>query len=116
MHTIPNTESHALVLWISSNILFHVAINVDPDARIPNMSFTWDVRIISATAEMKPEDTGPEIKSIRKPEKEEYDKTIDYVPSNETLNILFNIFLIFNILDWTHNLNELINIPGQIVK
>lgn len=77
MHTIPNTESHALVLWISSKILLHVAIKVDPEARMPNMSFTWDVRIISATAEMKPEDTGPETKSMRKPERQKYHKTID---------------------------------------
>lgn len=38
-----------------------------PLALIPKMSFTCDDRMIKATALVKPEDTGPETKSIRKP-------------------------------------------------
>lgn len=69
IHTIPRTASQGWVFWISSNILFQLPTNVDPDALMPNTSFTWEVTIIRATADVKPEDTGPETKSIRKPER-----------------------------------------------
>lgn len=34
---------------------------------MPKMSFTCDVKIIKAAADVNPEDTGPEMKSIIKP-------------------------------------------------
>lgn len=33
------------------------------------MSLTWDVAIIIAAADVKPAETGPDMKSIKKPEK-----------------------------------------------
>lgn len=45
----------------------HICTNVLPFAAIPKMSFICDDKIIKATALVKPEDTGPETKSMRKP-------------------------------------------------
>lgn len=50
-------------------MFFHISVNTDPGACTPKISFTCDVKIIKATAEVNPDDTGPEMKSIRKPEK-----------------------------------------------
>lgn len=67
MQEIPKTASQTLVLWISLKIFPHISVNTDPGAYIPRMSLTWEVRMIKATADVKPEDTGPEMKSMRKP-------------------------------------------------
>lgn len=36
---------------------------------MPRRSFSWDVAITIAAADVKPAETGPDIKSIRNPEK-----------------------------------------------
>lgn len=43
-------------------------MKVVPEVVMASMSLTCDVTIISATAEVNPEETGPETKSIRNPE------------------------------------------------
>lgn len=48
-----------------------MSTNVDPVTVIAKRSFTCDVTIINATADVKPDDTGPDTKSIRKPEIED---------------------------------------------
>ena len=45
----------------------HICTKVVPPPFIPKISLTCDERIIKATALVKPDDTGPETKSIRKP-------------------------------------------------
>lgn len=44
-----------------------MSIRVDPTARIPIMSLTWDTTISMATADVNPAFTGPEMKSIKNP-------------------------------------------------
>lgn len=46
----------------------HIWTNVLPLVVIASISFTCDVIIIKATADVNPDDTGPETKSIIKPE------------------------------------------------
>lgn len=67
MQVIPKTVSVALISFILSNIWPQISINVEPFAAIPNIFFICDVTIIKETADVKPEDTGPDTKSIRKP-------------------------------------------------
>ena len=67
MQQIPTMGSHRVVFLIFLKMLIHISRNVFPLAFIPKISFTWDVKIISATADVKPEDTGPDTKSIIKP-------------------------------------------------
>jgi len=45
-----------------------VSTNLPPETVTPKTSLTWDVAIIMAAAEVKPADTGPDIKSIKNPE------------------------------------------------
>jgi hypothetical protein len=45
----------------------HISTNVLPLPLIPKMSLTCDDKIIKATALVKPDETGPDTKSIRKP-------------------------------------------------
>lgn len=45
----------------------HISTKVLPPPLIPKMSFICDDKIIKATALVKPDDTGPDTKSIRKP-------------------------------------------------
>lgn len=66
----PRIVSHNFVLWISENIPFQISIKLFPDTTIPRISLTWDVRITRAAADVKPEPTGPDIKSIRNPRME----------------------------------------------
>jgi hypothetical protein len=47
--------------------LLQVSTNVAPDAVIPSTSFIWEVIIIKATAEVNPDETGPDTKSIKNP-------------------------------------------------
>lgn len=56
-----------MVLWISLKMLVQVWIKVPPDAVIPRTSLICDVTMIRATADVKPDDTGPETKSMRNP-------------------------------------------------
>jgi hypothetical protein len=69
IQAMPSPRSERLVLWMSSDILTHISIKVPPLALIPRTSFTWEEIIKSDTADVKPEDTGSEIKSIIIPEK-----------------------------------------------
>lgn len=41
---------------------------------MPSKSFTWDVAITIAAADVKPAETGPDMKSIRKPLQDEIKK------------------------------------------
>lgn len=67
MHVIPSTVSHTRMLWMSLKIDCQISRNVVPLAEIPKTSLICDVTIISDTAEVNPEDTGPDTKSTRKP-------------------------------------------------
>lgn len=51
-------------------MLCHISMNCEPLAEMPRMSLTCDVTIIKATADVKPELTGPDTKSIKNPNKE----------------------------------------------
>lgn len=42
-------------------------MKVDPEASMFRMSLTCDVTIMSAAADVNPEDTGPDIKSMMNP-------------------------------------------------
>lgn len=64
----PTSVSHKDVLWMSWEMEIHIWTNVLPLVVIASISFTCDVIIIKATADVNPEDTGPETKSIIKPE------------------------------------------------
>lgn len=67
MQLNPKTVSHSLVSEICSNICSHTSRNFPPEKFNPKMYFTCVVAIIIAAADVKPIDTGPEIKSIRNP-------------------------------------------------
>jgi len=67
MQDIPKVVSQTDVVCISLPILCHISINWEPLAEIPRISLTCDVTIIKATADVKPELTGPDTKSIRNP-------------------------------------------------
>lgn len=69
MQDAPRAASQADVSCISPPILCHISINWEPLAGMPRMSLTCDVTIIKATADVKPELTGPDTKSIRNPKK-----------------------------------------------
>lgn len=63
----PRMGSHSLVLWMSSKTLVQMEMKVEPLAWMPRMSFTCVDTMMMATAEVKPEDTGPDTKSMMKP-------------------------------------------------
>lgn len=67
MHVAPRTASQTEVRCTPSAMLFHNCTKVEPFAFIPSISFIWDVTIIRATADVNPELTGPDTKSIRNP-------------------------------------------------
>lgn len=67
MQATPRTVSHVLVSFMERNRLSQFSIKVFPDARIPNMSLTCDVTMIRAAADVNPEETGPDMKSITNP-------------------------------------------------
>lgn len=46
---------------------------------MPSKSFTWDVAITIAAADVKPAETGPDMKSIRKPLQDEIKKKKKHV-------------------------------------
>ena len=64
----PSTVSQSLVSPIALNRLSQFLTKVLPDALIPRTSLTCEVTIISAAADVNPDDTGPDMKSITKPE------------------------------------------------
>lgn len=85
MQLTPSTASHNLVFVISLNIDSHCCRKVVPCTWMARMSFTCDVRITRATAEVKPDDTGPDMKSIIKPGKR--DEFTCYFDTNKMLLI-----------------------------
>lgn len=67
MQDMPMTASHGCVLCMSLKMLFQVCTKVVPEAIMPRTSLTCEVTMIRAQAEVNPEDTGPDTKSIRNP-------------------------------------------------
>jgi hypothetical protein len=67
MQNAPRIASQVEVSCINSPMLCHISINCEPLAEIPRISLICDVTIIKATADVKPELTGPDTKSIRNP-------------------------------------------------
>lgn len=67
MHEQPKTVSENLMPSMFLTIVRHISTKVVPPPFIPKMSFICDDKMINATALVKPDDTGPETKSIRKP-------------------------------------------------
>lgn len=63
----PSAASQAEVSCKCPTRLFHISRNCEPCAGIPSISFTCDVIIIRATADVNPELTGPDTKSIKNP-------------------------------------------------
>lgn len=64
MHMIPAIVSQSCILDISFKIEVHISTNVEPCAVIPIKSLIWDDTIRIATAEVNPDDTGPDTKSM----------------------------------------------------
>lgn len=67
MQETPKSVSLNLSPPMLLKIDFHISRNVVPLAVIPNTSLTCDDRMIKATALVKPLETGPDTKSMRKP-------------------------------------------------
>jgi hypothetical protein len=67
MQLNPSAVSHTRIPSMLSIIDDHICTNVVPFALIPKMSLTCDERMINATALVKPDETGPETKSIKNP-------------------------------------------------
>lgn len=66
---MPSTASQSRVSEMEWRMFSHVSRNFPPEKESPRTSFTWDVAMIMAAAEVNPADTGPEMKSIKKPKK-----------------------------------------------
>lgn len=67
MHISPNNVSPSLKLHMSLDIDTIMSNRVVPAALIPIKSFICDATMSMATADVNPEFTGPEMKSIKKP-------------------------------------------------
>lgn len=67
MQTSPSTASHSLVSPMCSKIFRQTSRNLPPLMLMPRISFTWLVAMIMAAADVKPTETGPDIKSIKNP-------------------------------------------------
>lgn len=67
MHATPRTVSQVRVSPMERNRLSQFSMKVFPDALIPKTSFTCDVTMIKAAADVNPEETGPDMKSITNP-------------------------------------------------
>ena len=67
MQTTPRTESQSRVPPMASIIFIQYSMKVFPVALIPNTSLTCDVTMIRAAADVNPEETGPDMKSITNP-------------------------------------------------
>lgn len=67
MQDAPRAASHPEVSCMFAAIFCHISRNWEPLAEMPRISLICDVTIIRATADVKPELTGPDTKSIKKP-------------------------------------------------
>lgn len=67
MQATPRTVSQVRVSFMARNRLSQFSMKVFPDALIPNISLTCDVTMIRAAADVNPEETGPDMKSITNP-------------------------------------------------
>jgi len=67
MQTTPRTESQSRVSPMAPIIFSQYSMKVLPVALIPNTSLTCDVTMIRAAADVNPEETGPDMKSITNP-------------------------------------------------
>lgn len=67
MQATPRTVSQVRVSFIALNRLIQFSMKVFPDAFIPSTSLTCDVTMIRAAADVNPEETGPDMKSITNP-------------------------------------------------
>lgn len=67
MQMKPSTGSHREEFFSDLKMEIHCCKNVVPVTVIANRSFTCEVAIISATADVKPDETGPETKFMRNP-------------------------------------------------
>lgn len=68
MQVIPKTVSQSLASRMFEMMLIHISRKVLPVTWMLKMSFICDVTMIRATAEVKPDETGPDTKSMMKPE------------------------------------------------
>lgn len=83
MQVTPRTASQAEVSCICSARFLHISINCEPLAGMPSTSFICEVMIIKATADVKPELTGPDTKSIRNPGTHIIEPTYTYIYERE---------------------------------
>jgi hypothetical protein len=67
MQLNPRNVSDIRIPSILSKIDDHISTNVVPLPLIPKISLTCDERMMRATALVKPDETGPDTKSIRNP-------------------------------------------------
>ena len=67
MQTTPKTESQSRVFPMAPIRFIQCSMKVVPVAVIPNTSLTCDVTMIRAAADVNPEETGPDMKSITNP-------------------------------------------------
>lgn len=67
MQENPKMVSLILIPLILLMIDLHISRKVVPLATMPKMSLTCDDKMIRETALVKPDETGPETKSMRKP-------------------------------------------------
>lgn len=67
MHVDPSITSPIRIFFRSLEIDMTISNRVVPTARIPSMSLICDAMMSIDTAEVNPEFTGPEMKSIKKP-------------------------------------------------
>lgn len=74
IQTIPRIVSQHLVSLMCSKIFCQTWTNLVPVTLIPRMSFTWLVAMMIEAADVKPTDTGPDIKSSKNPNCSRYAK------------------------------------------
>lgn len=67
MQENPKMVSATRIPSMLLKIDFHISTKVDPLPLMPKISLTCDDRIIKATALVKPDETGPDTKSIKNP-------------------------------------------------
>lgn len=67
MQATPRTVSPSRVSAMARIRFFQYLMKVFPVAVIPNISLTCDVTMIRAAADVNPEETGPDMKSIINP-------------------------------------------------
>lgn len=67
MQAIPRAASQSRVSLIRSNISCQTCTNLPLDTWSPRISFTWLVAMMIDAADVKPTDTGPDMKSNRNP-------------------------------------------------